>query len=178
MRKKLAKLNLSLWQWLAVILFPIGVAVLVSYFLAQNFLEDKVKSIGAIYVGHIDTLMSHANEISHYALALKDSECQELYNYMLFQPYFRAALLYDSQRVYCSSKIGDIDVPLGIVNITENLEISNQFILGGTYSMPEVPAIVTVDWEPISKHGAAVIIEGKHLLDSFEIGRASCRERV
>lgn len=167
MRKKLAKLNLPLWQWLAVILFPIGIAVVASYLSAQYFFEDKVKGVGAIYVSHIDTLVSHANEISHYVLALKDSECEELSNYMLFQPYFRSALLYDSHRVYCSSKTGDVDVPLSIVSSTENLEISNQFIIGGTYFMPEVPAIVTVDWEPVSKHGAAVIIEGKHLLDSF-----------
>lgn len=33
--------------------------------------------------------------------------------------------------------------------------------------MPEVPAIVASNWEPISQHGAAVIIEGKYLVDSF-----------
>ena len=167
MRKKLAKLNLSLWQWLAVILFPIGIAAVASYLSAQYFVEDKVKGVGAIYVSHIDTLVSHANEISHYALALKDSECQELYNYMLFQPYFRSALIYDSQHVYCSSKTGDIDTPLSIVSATENLEISNQFIITGTPFMPEVPAIVSSKWDPKSKHGAAVIIEGKYLVDSF-----------
>ncbi|MCU8021853.1 MULTISPECIES: EAL domain-containing protein [unclassified Shewanella] len=167
MRKKLAKLNLSLWQWLAVILFPIGIAAVASYLSAQYFVEDKVKGVGAIYVSHIDTLVSHANEISHYALALKDSECQELYNYMLFQPYFRSALIYDSQHVYCSSKTGDIDTPLSIVSATENLEISNQFIITGTPFMPEVPAIVSSKWDPKSKHGAAVIIEGQYLLDSF-----------
>ncbi|MCU8082879.1 EAL domain-containing protein [Shewanella sp. SM23] len=167
MRKKLAKLNLSLWQWLAVILFPIGIAAAASYLSAQYFVEDKVKGVGAIYVSHIDTLVSHANEISHYALALKDSECQELYNYMLFQPYFRSALIYDSQHVYCSSKTGDIDTPLSIVSATENLEISNQFIITGTPFMPEVPAIVSSKWDPKSKHGAAVIIEGQYLLDSF-----------
>ncbi|MBP8119467.1 MAG: EAL domain-containing protein, partial [Shewanella sp.] len=167
MRKKLAKLNLPLWQWLAVILFPIGIAAVASYLSAQYFVEDKVKGVGAIYVSHIDTLVSHANEISHYALALKDSECQELYNYMLFQPYFRSALIYDSQHVYCSSKTGDIDTPLSIVSATENLEISNQFIITGTPFMPEVPAIVSSKWDPKSKHGAAVIIEGQYLLDSF-----------
>ncbi|MCS6116064.1 EAL domain-containing protein [Shewanella baltica] len=167
MRRKIAKLNLPLWQWLAVILFPIGVAVVASYLSAQYFVEDKVKGVGGIYVGNIDTLISHADEISHYALALKDTECRELHNYMLFQPYFRSALIFDSQRVYCSSKTGDIDVPLGIVSTTENLEIPNQFIIGGTPFMPEVPAIVASNWEPISKHGAAVIIEGQYLLDSF-----------
>lgn len=167
MRKKLAKLNLSLWQWLGVILFPIGIAAVASYLSAQYFVEDKVKGVGAIYVSHIDTLVSHANEISHYALALKDSECQQLYNYMLFQPYFRSALIYDSQHVYCSSKTGDIDTPLSIVSATENLEISNQFIITGTPFMPEVPAIVSSKWDPKSKHGAAVIIEGQYLLDSF-----------
>lgn len=82
MRKKLAKLNLPLWQWLAVILFPIGIAAVASYLSALYFVEDKVKGVGGMYVDHIDTLISHADEISHYALALKDSECQELYNYM------------------------------------------------------------------------------------------------
>ncbi|MGI2213753.1 hypothetical protein [Shewanella oncorhynchi] len=57
MRKKLAKLNLSLWQWLAVILFPIGIAAAASYLSAQYFVEDKVKGVGAIYVSHIDTLV-------------------------------------------------------------------------------------------------------------------------
>ncbi|WP_297891753.1 EAL domain-containing protein [Shewanella sp.] len=167
MRNKIAKLNLLLWQWLALILFPIGVAVVASYLSAQYFVKDKVKGVGAIYVSNIDTLISHADQISHYALALKDTECKDLYNYMLFQPYFRSALIFDSQRVYCSSKTGDIDVSLGIVSITENLEIPNQFIIGGTPFMPEVPAIVISNWDPISKHGAAVIIEGQYLLDSF-----------
>jgi len=136
MRRKIAKLNLPLWQWLAVILFPIGVAVVASYLSAQYFVEDKVKGVGGIYVGHIDTLISHADEISHYALALKDTECRELYNYMSFQPYFRSALMFDSQSFYCSSKRGDIDVPLGRVSATENFEIPNQFIVGGTPVMP------------------------------------------
>lgn len=167
MRKKLAKLNLPLWQWLAVILFPIGIAAVASYLSALYFVEDKVKDVGGMYVDHIDTLISHANEINHYALALKKTECRELYNYMLFQPYFRSALIFDSQHFYCSSKIGDIDVPLGRLSTTENLEISNQFIITGTPFMPEVPAIVSSKWDPKSKHGAAVIIEGQYLLDSF-----------
>lgn len=167
MRKKIAKLNLPLWQWLAVILLPIGVAVVASYLSAQYFVEDKVKGIGAIYVSNIDTLLSHSDKIGHYALALSDTECKHLYNYMLFQPYFRSALLFDSKGVYCSSKTGNIDVSLGIISTTENLEIPNQFIIYGTYFMPEVPAIVISNWDPISKHGAAVIIEGQYLLDSF-----------
>lgn len=168
MRRKIATLNLPWWQWLAVIMFPIGIAVAASYLSALYFVEDKVKGVGAIYLGHINTLFSHADEISHYALALKDSECKELYNYMLFQPYFRSALIFDSQRVYCSSKTGDIDVSLGIVSTTENLQVANQFIIAGTPFMPHVPAIVLSKWEPVSQHGAAVIIEGQYLLDSFE----------
>lgn len=167
MRKKLAKLNLSLWQWLAVILFPIGVAVVASYLSAQYFVEDKVKGVGGMYVDHIDTLISRADENSHYAVVLKDNECRELHNYMLFQPYFRTALIFDPLRVYCSSKRGDIDVPLSTININENLEIPHLFIVSGTPSVPEVPAVVSLNWDPISKHGAVVIIEGQYLLDSF-----------
>lgn len=167
MRQKIAKLNLSLWQWLWVLLLPIGMTSLASYITTQYFVEDKVKAVGAIYVKHIDTLMSHADEINQYALALTHSECQELYNYMLFQPYFRSALIFNSQHVYCSSKTGDIETPLSIISSIENLEASQQFIIAGTPFMPDVPAVVVLKWEPISKHGVAVVIEGQYLLDSF-----------
>jgi sensor c-di-GMP phosphodiesterase-like protein len=167
MKNKIKTLNLSFWQWLVVIFFAIGITALGSYFTADYFVKDKVKGVGIIYVDHIDTLISQADEISRYALTLKESECEELFDYMLFQPYFRSALIYNSQHIYCSSKTGDINAPLSIVAATENLQMPNQFIVSGTYFMPGVPAVVVSNWEPVSQHGAVVLIEGQHLLDSF-----------
>ncbi|MEM5507210.1 EAL domain-containing protein [Shewanella frigidimarina] len=167
MKNKISKLNISFWQWLVVIPSTIGITAIGSYFSADYFVKDKIKGVGAIYVDHIDGLISQADEISRYALTLKDSECKELFDYMLFQPYYRSALIYNSLYIHCSSKTGDINAPLSIVSATENLQIPNQFIVSGTYFMPGVPAVVVSNWDPVSKHGAAVLIEGQHLLDTF-----------
>ena len=69
---------------------------------------------------------------------------QELHNYVV-PALLSLALIFDLQRVYCSSKTGYRRFLLGIVSTTENLKYLTSLLLAPF--MPEVPAIVASNWD-------------------------------
>lgn len=167
MRHTFSLSELTLKHWLTLLLLPIFLALLLSYFIADYLSHNKAAEIGRFNLERLEAILDLSDEVGEFAKDLTEQDCGKLTEYMYFQPYFRGVLLFNANAFYCSSTTGGVNLPLNTLLPANSLQDGAQYIVPETPARPGVPAIITIYKNENTQYGAVVVSEGQYLIDSF-----------
>lgn len=167
MRNLISAYDLSPKHWAVILLLPILLAMGLSYATTSYTVHNKARDIGHFNLERLQDLLKKSDSISEFAMTLGEGDCAKLSEFMRFRPYNRGVLLFNEKAFYCSSIVGDINLPLNFLLPEDRLKDSTYYIVPETLARPGVPAVMTVSKDAKTRHGAIVLIEGQYLIDNF-----------
>lgn len=165
--KLLTTFSLTFKKWGLLLSLAIILSLGLSNVITSYIVHGKARAVGDFNLKRINELMKVSNRISAFAMTLKEGDCGKLSEYMRYRPYYRGVLLFNDQQFYCSSMIGDIDVPISSVLPEHQLKNSARYIVPETPGRLEVPAIIVISKDAQTRYGAIVVLEGEYIIDSF-----------
>ncbi|MGL4712599.1 MAG: EAL domain-containing protein [Shewanella sp.] len=165
--QNMISIHVKLKHVLVVVLLPILLAGVISYAITDHVVRNKARDFGYFNLERLEYLWQNSLVIKDFAMKLKEGDCNKLSNYMKFRPYYRAILLFNESAFYCSSSLGELDLPLNAFLPENKLKNSTAHIVAETPARPGVPAIMMVYKDEKTQHGVMVLIEGEYLIDNF-----------
>lgn len=161
------------WRYLPVafaLVVPVLLCVGWTWLHAKNEQRSAAEAAAKIVRVQVDNMLSQAWSLLDRVAELTPKPCADvlssLQRWSSLNPYFRSLILANSEHIYCSSVVGDVDFTLG--NFRPWLDgIPPErwlFSVAGTPLAPERPAIL------LGKPGApgysgAVAVDGRYVLD-------------
>jgi c-di-GMP phosphodiesterase len=168
-------LALRLWQGLAVIcsLLAVTACAMLSQYFANREVEARERLVGSELTASVDRILSGvASRREHDLATLAGRPCDEVWHPLAqlqtYVTYIRDIALVSNGRVYCSSGLGKMDVPLARYMRSDTAPVTLN-LLPETPFQPGVP-VVTLYHALSNSTGILYVVEGEYLSDTLAHG--------
>jgi sensor c-di-GMP phosphodiesterase-like protein len=155
---------------LSVAALPFLLVLPIIFQESNRHARDQLQIANQLVIRQTDSIIRNAFDTAESEAVYAGFPCENVLSRVaqlgIIQPYFRAVLLVDNNRLYCSSVLGKVDLPLD--RFAEGLSVMPQgrllHITSGTPMVPNRPAMVVLLGTAPGR-GVLVTVDSRYMLD-------------